>query len=585
MHKQKDIFISHSSKEKAIAEELCNYFESNGLSCWIAPRDVRAGEAYSSEIVTGIENSGLFFLLLTENANKSDDVTKEVDRAVKNKKKIIPFRLGDFVLNKELEYYLSKSHWIVGGSRPDKLYNQLLVQIQQSLGIEIEKEEKSATKAVLQTVSPQQLTLVINEEAIEIPNSYQIFVDHLAKSGANYFMYLNDYIKVSMLCEGLFNMLTKKVDFNQFFTKSLISEILSENSRAEHFFNQISKNPNWELARSNRNFAINLLSEEFAGITGKEIGDLAAIGVEIYSPSKHMRYVEKVISIVSHTLDLMTFLLLSELWDYSQGKLLEFDNEETRQLVSNRFDTNYDLTTVQQLEILFGLLSVFTNQQNNLEFPIPELSHFIKQQEVKEELFLVCNALDRICLEVYDIKDCYHAEQYLVTFLKYFKFLHKYKMISVKQIDYRQIKNFDPAFVHRYITIGNKSSGKNTKEIGLKNYSSYSNSILIYKGDDFRNSFNLFPFVIDINALILEEGANICYFRRMSLDSKNLEYLSLAKNDPVIFEKTGVLKQKKDISELLSDVENTKLLNMECVYDRFMEARRCILNEISFDDI
>ncbi len=40
MHKHIDVFISHSGLEKEIANELCNYLESNRISCWIMPRDV-----------------------------------------------------------------------------------------------------------------------------------------------------------------------------------------------------------------------------------------------------------------------------------------------------------------------------------------------------------------------------------------------------------------------------------------------------------------------------------------------------------------------------------------------------------------
>jgi hypothetical protein len=37
------IFISYSSKDRDIAETICQALEARGLDCWIAGRDVHAG--------------------------------------------------------------------------------------------------------------------------------------------------------------------------------------------------------------------------------------------------------------------------------------------------------------------------------------------------------------------------------------------------------------------------------------------------------------------------------------------------------------------------------------------------------------
>ena len=37
------VFISYSSKEFDVASKVCLYLEKNGISCWIAPRNVDAG--------------------------------------------------------------------------------------------------------------------------------------------------------------------------------------------------------------------------------------------------------------------------------------------------------------------------------------------------------------------------------------------------------------------------------------------------------------------------------------------------------------------------------------------------------------
>jgi hypothetical protein len=45
------VFISFASQDLVIAERLCGALEAAGLPCWIAQRDVHAGESYAAAIV------------------------------------------------------------------------------------------------------------------------------------------------------------------------------------------------------------------------------------------------------------------------------------------------------------------------------------------------------------------------------------------------------------------------------------------------------------------------------------------------------------------------------------------------------
>jgi hypothetical protein len=47
------VFISHSSKDKAIADAICEHLESAGTRCWIAPRDIQAGTEWTEGIMRG----------------------------------------------------------------------------------------------------------------------------------------------------------------------------------------------------------------------------------------------------------------------------------------------------------------------------------------------------------------------------------------------------------------------------------------------------------------------------------------------------------------------------------------------------
>ena len=106
-----DVFISYSNKDKEVADAVCHFLEQQGITCWIAPRDVTTG-SYASSIVDAIENSKLMVLIFTNNANFSSHVRRELELAVSNKITIQPIRTEDVEPTSELKYYISSLHWL-----------------------------------------------------------------------------------------------------------------------------------------------------------------------------------------------------------------------------------------------------------------------------------------------------------------------------------------------------------------------------------------------------------------------------------------------------------------------------------------
>jgi len=107
-----DVFISHSSKDKSIADAVCSILEQNKIRCWIAPRDVTPGRAYAGCITEAIKLSKVLVIIFSSNSNASGPVTNELEIAMRNNITIIPFRIEDIILSNELEYYLASRHWL-----------------------------------------------------------------------------------------------------------------------------------------------------------------------------------------------------------------------------------------------------------------------------------------------------------------------------------------------------------------------------------------------------------------------------------------------------------------------------------------
>ena len=103
----KEIFISYSSNDLLQAETVRNVLEKNGLSCWMAPRDIPGGSNYTKEIPIAIRNCKIFVLILSKSAQSSHWVLKELDSAVNCGKVILPFMLEDCALNDEFNFLLT----------------------------------------------------------------------------------------------------------------------------------------------------------------------------------------------------------------------------------------------------------------------------------------------------------------------------------------------------------------------------------------------------------------------------------------------------------------------------------------------
>jgi TolB-like protein/Tfp pilus assembly protein PilF len=106
------VFISHSSKDKEIANTICNHLESAGLHCWIAPRNIKAGSDWTEGIIQGIDSCRVFVLVFSENANVSEHVRREVAKAFSLGLAVIPLRVEAITPKSSLSYFLETVHWL-----------------------------------------------------------------------------------------------------------------------------------------------------------------------------------------------------------------------------------------------------------------------------------------------------------------------------------------------------------------------------------------------------------------------------------------------------------------------------------------
>ena len=107
-----DVFISYSNHDKNVADALCGTLESRRIRCWIAPRNMPAGADYPTALVRALNMSRILVLVFSNESNKSGQVMREVEKAVRNGMPIIPFRIENVEPTEGMEYLLYTKHWL-----------------------------------------------------------------------------------------------------------------------------------------------------------------------------------------------------------------------------------------------------------------------------------------------------------------------------------------------------------------------------------------------------------------------------------------------------------------------------------------
>ena len=130
-----EVFISHAATDKAVADGITNHLERGGVKCWVAPRDIRPGDTWGGSIVKAIESCSIMVILFSGNSNRSQQVLREVERAIQKNVVVLPFRIEEIEPTGDMEYFLSATHWLdaISGDL-EYHYNHLLITTRSILG-------------------------------------------------------------------------------------------------------------------------------------------------------------------------------------------------------------------------------------------------------------------------------------------------------------------------------------------------------------------------------------------------------------------------------------------------------------------
>ena len=131
-----DVFLSYSAKDKPVADAVCHALEAAGIRAWMAPRDITPGATWAGAIMQAIASSRVMIVIFSSASNMSDQVLREVERAVGKGVTIIPFRIEDVRPSDAMEYFLGTPHWLDAFTPPlEQHIHRLVDGARRNLGL------------------------------------------------------------------------------------------------------------------------------------------------------------------------------------------------------------------------------------------------------------------------------------------------------------------------------------------------------------------------------------------------------------------------------------------------------------------
>lgn len=146
MGKERDIFISYSSKNMEVAEDIREHLEQNGFTWQMAPYCITGGSDYAELIMDGISACKVFLLVLTEEAQLSPHVRRELECAINSNKVIVPIHMDQSAIQKAYQYHLSVNQIIDANNRKLVAYREMLETIEALGGVKRRTRTGNAEK-------------------------------------------------------------------------------------------------------------------------------------------------------------------------------------------------------------------------------------------------------------------------------------------------------------------------------------------------------------------------------------------------------------------------------------------------------
>lgn len=137
------VFVSHSSKDDAIARSLEMWLNKLGFECWAYYNDINLD--FRASIQTNIDTCDLFLLISSRSSLESNEVIMEINYALTVKRQFVIYRLDQHPFPNGIEYQLISIKWIDATNNSTESFKNLALQMLTATG-----EDEATAKQKLQ---------------------------------------------------------------------------------------------------------------------------------------------------------------------------------------------------------------------------------------------------------------------------------------------------------------------------------------------------------------------------------------------------------------------------------------------------
>jgi multidrug efflux pump subunit AcrA (membrane-fusion protein) len=128
-----DVFLSYSPGSQKIAEALTVWLEQEGFSCFVAFRDIPAGEQWVNVVPESIKNSRVFVPISAPDTRNAAPVYEEISVAIENARPIFPFKLRAFTPETGHAENWTELPWMNAFPLPQKTFGKITRQLKKLL--------------------------------------------------------------------------------------------------------------------------------------------------------------------------------------------------------------------------------------------------------------------------------------------------------------------------------------------------------------------------------------------------------------------------------------------------------------------
>jgi len=107
---KKDICIVYQKGNKSLAKKLVSKLESDGIACWVAPRDFKQEEKDS--ITEAVEDSKILLLVIDKSSTQSKEQMDALEIALENELEVIPFVVEKIDSSLYSEHFFYTFSWV-----------------------------------------------------------------------------------------------------------------------------------------------------------------------------------------------------------------------------------------------------------------------------------------------------------------------------------------------------------------------------------------------------------------------------------------------------------------------------------------